>query len=84
MWLNDGFNDGVHLLHIDLQKFDRYISVCKDAITNSYFQVVSGGLGEGLAEPWRVVECAAGAGGTTTSTIPQWVIRERIIVRKGV
>ncbi len=37
-------------------------------------QVVSGGLGEGLAEPGRVVEGATGTAGITASTIPQRVI----------
>ena len=41
-------------------ELDRCVPTCK-AITDPDLQVISGGLGEGLAEPWRVVECAAGA-----------------------
>ena len=37
-------------------------------------KVISGGLGEDLAEPWKVVELAAGAGGTTSMAIPERVI----------
>ena len=40
----------------------------------SELYVVAGRLREGLAEPRRVVECAAGASGTTPLPVPQWVV----------
>ena len=43
-------------------------------ITEPELQVISGGLGEGLTEPRRVVELAAGAIRTTPMVIPQRVI----------
>ena len=67
------------LLHVNFHKLDRCVHRCILIRADPDLQVISGGLGEGLAEPWRVVECAACAGGTTPSTIPQWVIREKVI-----
>ena len=64
------------LLHVNFHKLDRCVSRCI-GITDPDLQVISGGLGEGLAEPWRVVECAAGAGGTTPSTIPHVCHQEK-------
>ena len=61
------------LLHKNLHEFDGCVPMSK-SVTYPDLNVISGGLGEGLAEPWRVVECAAGAVCTTPSTIPQWVI----------
>ena len=48
-------------------------------ITDPDLQVVSGGMWEGLTEPWRVVELAAGAGGTTPLAVPERVIGEENI-----
>ena len=45
-------------------------------MTDSDLQVVAGGLWQGLAEPERVIELAAGAGGTAACTVPQRVIGE--------
>ena len=42
--------------------------------THSELEVIGGGLGELLAEPWRTVEGAARAGRTTPLAVPQWVV----------
>ena len=52
------------LLDIKFHKLNRHIFIIS-SFADPDFQVISDGLGEGLAEPWRVVELAAGAGGTT-------------------
>ena len=43
-------------------------------VTHSHFNVVCGGLWQCCAEPWRVVEFAAGISSTTPLSIPQGVI----------
>ena len=53
-------------------------------VTDPDLQVISGGLGEGLAEPRRVVKHAAGARGTTPHAIPQWVTGERNDMPAGI
>ena len=65
----------VYLLDVKLH----YLNACvfparPTMVACSDLQVISGGLGEGLHEPGRVVELAAGAAATTPSTIPQRVI----------
>ena len=52
------------LLYVKLQQLDRCI-IRTSMITDPDLQVVGRGLGEGLTEPWRVIELAAGTGGTT-------------------
>ena len=49
--------------------------------TQSELYVVTGRLREGLAEPRRVVECAAGASGTTPLPVPQWVVLVVAVLR---
>ena len=50
-------------------------STIKGVTINSELKVVSDGLGQLLAEPWRTVEGAARTGRTTTLAIPQWVVQ---------
>ena len=49
--------------------------------TQPELYVVAGRLREGLAEPRRVVECTAGASGTTALPIPQWVVLVVAVLR---
>ena len=49
--------------------------------THSELEVIGGGLGELLAEPWRTVEGAARAGRTTPLAVPQWVVWVHFITR---
>ena len=42
--------------------------------THSELEVIGGGLGELLADPWRTVKEAARAVLTTPLAIPQWVV----------
>ena len=51
------------------------------ASTHSELEVIGGGLGELLAEPWRTVEGAARAGRTTPLPVPQWVVCVHYICR---
>ena len=52
-------------------------SVTIRVTTDSQLQVISGGLGELLAEPWRTVERTARAVKTTPLSVPQWVVLVR-------
>ena len=64
-------NNTHSLLHI---KFNLVKGSATIMTTHSELEVISGGLGELLAEPWRTVEGAARAGRTTPLAIPQWII----------
>ena len=49
--------------------------------THSELEVIGGGLGELLTEPWRTVEGAARAGRTTPLAVPQWIVCVHFICR---
>ena len=56
-------------------------SISPRVTTHSELEVIGGGLGELLAEPWRMVEGAARAGRTTPLAVPQWVVCVHYICR---
>ena len=69
------------LLDIDLNQFDWSVLIRESLITTDpHLQVISGGLRQLFAEPWRVVEGAAGTSGSTAISIPERVIREELEV----
>ena len=57
--------DFQHLLHIQLHDLNRRIFMTS-RMADPDLQVISGGLGEWFAEPWRSVELTAGTGVCTS------------------
>ena len=56
-------------------------SFSRKVTTHFELEVIGGGLGELLAEPWWTVEGAARAGRTTPLPVPQWVVCIHYICR---
>ena len=66
----------MYLLHIKLNQINQNIFIFNALITaQPEFNIISGRLGELLAEPWWRVELAAAASCTTAMAIPERIIR---------
>ena len=65
----------LQLLHINFGQGENDVFISHPLINaEPKFDVISGGLTECLAEPLRIAELTAGAGRSTATPIPKWVI----------
>lgn len=70
------------LLYVEFHQLNgRILKVTMATVANPDLQVIGSGLGESPAEPRGSVKLAAGAGGTTPTTIPQGVISVELSTR---
>ena len=67
------------LLDIQVKKNNSSVIYSRGlCITDSNFNIISGGPGKRGGEPWRIIERTACTWTTTSLSIPQWIIRKML------